>query len=71
LNYQIPDHLTPEFEILDLAWPDDLQVNLSHAVAVLPDRRNGASEAAAQAGFRVFTSVEKFKAYVTHEVLAM
>jgi hypothetical protein len=71
LNYHLPDQPTREFEILDLAWPDGLQVNLSQAVAVLPDGRNGASEAAAQAGFRVFTSVEKFKAYVTHEVLAM
>jgi hypothetical protein len=71
LNYQMPDPSGQEFEILDVAWPDGLQVNLSPPVALLPDGRNGAPEAAAQAGFRVFTSVDKFKAYVTHEVLAM
>jgi hypothetical protein len=71
LNYQIPDQSNQEFEILDVAWPDGMQMNLSQPVAVLPDGRNGASEAAAQAGFRVFTSVEKFKAYVMHDVLAL
>jgi hypothetical protein len=71
LNYQMPDQPGQEFEILDLAWPDGLQVNLSQAVAVLPDGRNGAPEAAAQAGFRVFTSINKFKSYVLHEVIAM
>ena len=71
LNYQMSDQSGQELEILDLAWPDGLQVNLSQPVALLPDRRNGASESAAQAGFRVFTSVDKFKSYVTHEVLAM
>ncbi len=43
LNFQMPDQPTQEFEILDLAWPDGLQVNLSQAVAVLPDGRNGAN----------------------------
>ena len=71
LNYQMPDQAGQEFEVLDVAWPDGLQVNLSQPVAVLPDGRNGASEVAAQAGFRVFTNIDKFKAYVTHEVLAM
>jgi hypothetical protein len=37
----------------------------------MTDGRNGVSDAAAQAGFLVFTSVDKFKGYVTHEVLAM
>jgi len=64
-------HLGHEFEILDLAWPNGLQLNLSQAVAVLPDGRSSTPEAAAQAGSRVFTSIDKFKSYVTHEILAM
>jgi hypothetical protein len=67
----MPDQLGQEFEILDLAWPDGLQVNLSQPVAFLPDGQNDAPKAAAQVGFRVFTSADKFKSYVTHEVLAM
>jgi hypothetical protein len=71
LNHQLPDQSGREFEILDLAWPDGLQLNLSQAVAVLPDGRSRAPEAAAQAGFRVFTSINNFKSYVTREILAM
>ncbi len=71
LNHQLTEQSGKEFEILDLAWPDGLQVNLSQAVAVLPDGQTGAPEAATQAGFRVFTSIDRFKSYVTHEVLAM
>src|SRR5436853_902452 len=32
-------HLGQEFEILDLAWRNGLQLNLSQAVALLPDGR--------------------------------
>ena len=64
-------HLGHEFEILDLAWPNGLQLNLNQAVAVLLDGRSSTPEAAAQAGSRVFTSIDNFKSYVTHEILAM
>jgi hypothetical protein len=61
LNHPLSDQSGQEFEILDLAWPDGLQLNLSEAVAVLPDGQPSATEAATQSGFRVFTSVDKFK----------
>jgi hypothetical protein len=71
LNYQLSDPAGQVSEILDLAWPNGLQLNLSQPVAVLPADENGSSKAAAQAGYRVFGNVAQFKAYVTGEVLAM
>ena len=71
LNYQMIDTNGQETEVLDLAWPDGLQVNLSVAVTFLPDGRVSAQDAATQAGFRVFNKIDKFKSYVTHEILAM
>ncbi len=71
LNYQLGDPVGQQQEIIDLAWPDGLQLNLSLPVAVFGNDQNGAPEAAAQAGFRVFTDLEKFKGYVNREVLAL
>jgi hypothetical protein len=69
-NFQLLDSAGQDMEILDLAWPSGLQLNLSQPVAVLPNGQNGAPEMAAQTGYRVFTNIDKFKSYVLHEVLA-
>jgi hypothetical protein len=72
LDYQLTDPLTgQQSDVLDIAWPDGLQVQLSRPVTLLLDEPKSVHEAATQAGFVVFSSIEKFKAYVTHEVLAM
>jgi len=46
-----------------------LQLNLSQAVAVLPDgRRQHTGSGGRKPAPRVFTSIDKFKSYVTHEI---
>ncbi len=57
--------------ILDLAWPDGLQAGYSQPVALLLDEGDETEQAANAAGFRFFTNVEQFKAYVRREILAI
>jgi hypothetical protein len=57
--------------LLDLAWPSGLQEGLSQPVALLIDEGPVTYSLANAAGFRYFTSVEAFKAYVQREVLAL
>jgi hypothetical protein len=56
--------------VLDLAWPDGLQAGLSEPAALLIDEPAGIHDAANRAGFRFFTDVETFRAYVHQEILA-
>ena len=56
--------------VFDLAWPDGLQAGLSEPVALLIDEPAEVHEAANRAGFRFFTDVEIFRAYVRQEILA-
>jgi len=55
--------------VLDLAWPDGLQEGLSQPAAVLIDEGPEVLACANRSGFRCFTSIEDFKAYVVREVL--
>ena len=57
--------------VLDLAWPDGLQVGLSDPVALLIDEGPRTLEEASQAGFRCFVDLKEFREYVQHEVLAV
>lgn len=59
-----------QLAVLDLAWPGGLQEGLSQPVVLLLGEPAETEEAANQAGFRFFTDVEEFKAYVRAEVLA-
>jgi hypothetical protein len=56
--------------VFDLAWPDGLQEGLSEPVALLIDEPADVHDAANSAGFRFFTDVETFRAYVRQEILA-
>ena len=56
--------------VLDLAWPDGLQVGLSEPVAVLLNEGPDLLKIANQHGYRHFTEVQKFKGYVENRVLA-
>jgi hypothetical protein len=69
-NYQLNNLAGEDQEIVDLAWPDGLQVNLSQPVAIFGNDQNGGPKTAAQAEFRVFTDLDKFKTYISHEILA-
>jgi hypothetical protein len=55
--------------VFDLAWPDGVQEGLSQSVAVLLNEGEETLALASSAGFRCFTDVEGFKAYLTKEVL--
>lgn len=70
--YELSDPQTGEpIAILDLAWPDGLQQGYSQPVALLIDEDKKTEEAANRAGYRFFTSVEVFREYVNHEILAL
>jgi len=55
--------------VLDVAWPDGLQEELSDPVALLLDGAEKTKDAANHAGYRYFTDVESFKRHVQQEVL--
>ncbi len=65
LGFDLVDSETGEQRaILDLAWPDGVQAELSEPVAVLLDESAELISLASAAGFRCFTSVAGFKAYL-------
>ena len=71
-QYELVDEETGNsLAILDLAWPDGVQEEYSQPVALLIDEEDDTKDAVTQAGYRYFTSVEEFQAYVKQEILAM
>ena len=69
--YELTDrHSGDAVAVFDLAWPDGLQEGLSEPVALLIDEPPEIHDAANRAGFRFFTDVETFRAYVDQEILA-
>jgi hypothetical protein len=56
--------------VLDLAWPNGIQEELSQPVALLLNETAETIAIASQGGFRCFTSVSEFQRYVRAEVLA-
>jgi hypothetical protein len=57
--------------LLDLAWPDGIQTHYSDPVALLLNEEIETLELASAAGFRCFTDVASFRAYVEKEILAV
>ena len=57
--------------VLDLAWPNGMQVGLSEPVAVLLNEGDELLRIASQQGFKCFTEVEAFKNYVEHYILSL
>lgn len=55
--------------VLDLAWPDGIQVGLSGPVALLLNEESSVEEAAGEHGYRFFTSAEDLKRYVETALL--
>lgn len=55
--------------VLDLAWPNGIQEELSEPVAVLLDESAETIAFASRGGFRCFTSAEDFKYYVLQNIL--
>ncbi len=70
LAYDFADTVTGEQKaVFDLAWPSGIQEELSQPIAVLLNESNETLAIASQAGFRCFTTIEKFKRYVEAEIL--
>ena len=61
-NYVIQDN-GQDF-ILDLAWPDGVQIGLSKPLALLLNESDDVHEAANKAGYTYLTKVQDFKDYV-------
>ncbi|MDN5848442.1 MAG: DUF262 domain-containing protein [Nitrococcus sp.] len=57
--------------IFDLAWMHGLQEGLTQPVAMLLNEAQDLLAIASEAGYRVFTSVDKFRDYVRREVLTV
>ena len=72
LLYELADPESGEcYGVLDLAWPDGLQEGLSAPVALLIDEPKETENVANRAGFRFFTEVAAFQAYVEQEILGV
>ena len=57
--------------MLDLAWPDGIQLGLSEPVAVMLNEPTAMVTTATNAGFRCFTSTTDFQKYVTERFLSV
>jgi hypothetical protein len=70
LPFDIADLQTGEqIAVLDLAWPNGIQEELSQPVAVLLNEDSATIAIASQAGFRCFTDVVAFRRYVEADVV--
>ena len=68
--YEVGSEDAEELIALDLAWPDGLQPGYSQPAALLIDEDTAIIRAASDAGFKVFTTLQGFRRYVTREILA-
>ena len=72
LRYELIDELTEQpVAMIDLAWPDGLQVGLSQPVALLIDEDAAVETLVSQAGFRIYTDADSLMHYVSQDVLAL
>ena len=70
LSWDLADEATGEqLAVVDLAWPRGIQEGLTGKVAVLIDEDVTTHRIVANAGFRCFDSVERFREHVRREVL--
>jgi hypothetical protein len=70
--YELNDAATGDLlAVLDLAWPEGLQTGFSAPVALIIAEDVETLEVASRAGFRCFTDLMTFQAYVEAEILAL
>ncbi len=70
LSFDFSDPETGEQRaIFDLAWPNGLQEELTQPVVVLLNEGPEVLAVASEAGYRFFTSIDRFRDYVKREVL--
>lgn len=70
LAYDFADPLTgAQKAVLDLAWPNGIQEELSQPVAVLLNHGSEGVAIASGAGYRCFTSGKELRDYIKNEIL--
>lgn len=69
LSFEHADPNTDRQVVFDLAWPEGVQAELTHPVAVLLDEGDELIRFANDAGYRYFTSTDAFKRYVEKDIL--
>lgn len=69
LSYELADDHGRQLAVLDLAWPDGVQQELTQPVCVLIDEDDEVEAAARNKGYRCFTSPNAFRKYVRQEIL--
>lgn len=70
IAYELVDPASDEVvAVLDLAWPQGLQTGYSPAVAVLIEEESEVVVSVQNAGYRVLTSGDAFKAYIDSEII--
>lgn len=63
-EYEVVDDEGNVLAVLDLAWPDGIQVGLSEPLALMIDEENEDYKIANKSGFRYFTNPKSFKDYI-------
>jgi hypothetical protein len=72
LAYDFADAATGEQKaVLDLAWPNGIQEELSQPATVLLNESTETIGIASQSGYRYFTTTEEFRRYVESEILVL
>ncbi|MYE78514.1 MAG: DUF262 domain-containing protein [Chloroflexi bacterium] len=69
-GYELLDANDELIVTLDLAWPEGIQIGMSHPVALLIDEEHETLRIAQQHEFICFTALEQLQRYVRREILA-
>jgi len=64
VNLELTDEKGKVLMIIDIAWPQGIQSELSEPLALLIDEDNANIEMVNRNGYKYFTSSEKFKSYI-------
>ncbi len=71
IGYELANPVTGEqLAMLDLAWPEGVQSELSEPVAVLIEEDQNVLIAASKHGYRFFVTKEDFQSYINDEILS-
>jgi len=64
VNFELTDENGKVLMIIDIAWPQGIQSELSEPLALLIDEDDANQEIVNRNGYKYFTSPEKFKSYI-------
>jgi hypothetical protein len=70
IDFELTDEKGTLLMIIDLAWPQGIQSELSEPLALLVNEDDSNKEVANRNGYKYFTSPEEFKSYVEAHYVA-